>query len=138
MFKKMVAPYFTERIRATKKYGSFYYWHHSCGSIAPLLDSIIECGVDILNPIQTSAENMQPEMLKSKFGDRIAFWGAMDVQKFLPSATPDETRARARELISVLGRNGGYIMAPAHNMQGDIPPENIAAWVETIKASATR
>jgi uroporphyrinogen decarboxylase len=81
---------------------------------------------------------MDPAGLKKKFGDRIVFWGAMDVQQFLPFAKPGEVAAHARELAAVLGYNGGYVMAPAHEMQDDIPPENIVAWVEAVKGMAGR
>ncbi len=134
MFGELIAPYFAARIKRTKEIGKCYYWHHSCGSVARLLDQIIDCGVDILNPIQTSAAEMDPLGLKRRFGDRIVFWGAMDVQQFLPFAKPAEVAAHARELIQVLGKDGGYVMSPAHEMQDDIPTENIVAWVEAVKA----
>jgi uroporphyrinogen decarboxylase len=134
-FGEMVAPWFTERIRQTKATAGCYYWHHSCGSIFDLLDQIIGCGVDIINPVQTSAAKMDPCSLKRTFGERAVFWGAMDVQQFLPFAAPEEVHAKTQELISVLGKNGGYVMAPAHEMNTDIPLENIAAWVDAVKAS---
>jgi uroporphyrinogen decarboxylase len=132
-FGTLIAPYFAERIRHTKAVARCRYWHHSCGSVARLLDQLIACGVDILNPIQTSAAEMEPAELKRRFGSRIVFWGGMDVQQFLPFAKPAEVAARARELVQVLGRDGGYILAPAHEMQDDIPAENIAAWVEATR-----
>lgn len=133
-FAKMIAPYFKERIKLTKEIGQCIYWHHSCGSIFDLLDQIIDCGVQILNPIQTSAAKMDPASLKKTFGDRIVFWGAMDVQQFLRQASPDEVRAKTRELVSILGKDGGYVMAPAHEIGSDIPFPNIVAWVEEMKA----
>ncbi len=132
MFAEMIAPWFRERIRFTKETANCYYWHHSCGAIFELLDQLIDYGVDILNPIQTSAAGMNPADLKQTYGDRLIFWGAMDVQIFLPSATPDEVRAKTRELIDVLGRDGGYVMAPGHEIGTDIPYENIVAWVEEM------
>ena len=133
MFQEFVAPYFAARIARTKALGRCFYWHHSCGSVYDLLDRIIACGVDILNPVQTSAAQMDPRALKARFGDRLAFWGGVDVQQFLPAATPAEVREQVRALSAVLGQGGGYVMAPAHNMQDDIPPENIAAWVEAVR-----
>ena len=129
-FRELVAPWFTQRIRRTKDLARCQFWHHSCGSIFALLDDIIACGVDIINPVQTSARDMQPGKLKQAFGGRLVFWGAVDVQEFLPSATADEVRTGVRSLLDVLGRSGGYVMAPAHNMQDDVPPESIAAWVD--------
>jgi len=137
-FRTLVAPYFTERIRRTKALANCFFFHHSCGSIFDLLDEIIACGVDIINPVQTSARDMTPERLKPAFGRRLAFWGGVDVQAFLPSATPAEVADGVSRLVRVLGENGGYVMAPAHNMQDDVPPENIAAWVEALHGSAPR
>lgn len=133
MFEEVIAPYFSARIARTKEIGKCYYWHHSCGSIFELLDKIIACGVDILNPIQTSADGMIPAELKRHFGDRLVFWGGVDVQSFLRLATPEMVRDGVKELIATLGRDGGYVIAPAHNMQDDIPPENIIAWVEAMR-----
>lgn len=133
MFERFIAPYFAARIARTKQLTGGYFWHHSCGSVYDLLDQIIACGVDILNPVQTSAAKMVPERLKAAFGGRVVFWGGVDVQRFLPAATPDEVRERVRELARVLGRDGGYVMAPAHELQDDIPAENIVAWVEAVK-----
>ena len=135
MFDRFIAPYFKERIQRTKSLAHCYYWHHSCGSVFSLLDQIIACGVDILNPIQTSAALMEPAALKSHFGDRLVFWGGVDVQQFLPNASLEEIRRQVDYLQQTLGESGGYIMAPAHNMQDDIPPENIVEWVSTIKNS---
>ena len=132
-FRKLISPYFSERIRRTKSYGKFYYWHHSCGSVYALLDALIECGVDILNPLQTSAAKMDPRGLKDRFGSRMVFWGGVDVQQFLPRATLAEVRQGVVELVQILGASGGYVMAPAHQIQDDIPPENIIAWVEAVR-----
>ncbi|GBE27467.1 methylcobalamin:coenzyme M methyltransferase [bacterium BMS3Bbin03] len=132
MFGELIVPYFSARIKRTKELAQCPYWHHTCGSVVKLLDQIIDCGVDILNPIQTSAADMEPKLLKDRFGDRIVFWGAVDVQQFLPRAAPEEVPEQIQDLIDVLGEKGGYVMAPAHEMQDDIPPENIAAWVDTV------
>lgn len=133
MFGGLVAPYFRERIARTKALADCYYWHHSCGSVTALLDQIIDSGVDILNPVQTSAAGMEPAQLKARFGERIVFWGGVDVQQFLPKATPDEVRHTVRQLIETLGKDGGYVIAPAHNMQDDVPPANIVAWREAMR-----
>jgi uroporphyrinogen decarboxylase len=132
MFESLIVPYFSARIRRTKKLGQCYYWHHTCGSVVKLLDQIIDCGVDFLNPIQTSAAEMDPRLLKSRFGERLVFWGAVDVQQFLPRATPEEIPEHVNDLLSLLGQNGGYVMAPAHEIQDDVPAENIVAWIDTV------
>lgn len=134
MFREIIAPYFTERIQLTKRTAGCLYWHHSCGSVFDLVDELIACGVDILNPVQTSVAKMDPENLKAKFGERIMFWGGVDVQQFLPRARPEEVTEHIRQLKKTLGQNGGYVFAPAHNMQSDIPPENIAAFVKAARS----
>jgi len=102
-------------------------FHHSCGSIFPLIGDLIEVGVDILNPIQTSAVNMSPELLKREFGADITFFGGIDVQQLLPNLTPKEIKEETKRIISIMGKNGGYILAPSHNIQPDVPPENVDA-----------
>jgi len=133
MFDELVAPAFSARIERTKQVGRCLYWHHTCGSVFRLMESIIRCGVDILNPVQTSAAEMEPARLKTRFGSDLVFWGGVDVQGFLPRVGTDEVKEGIRELIRTLGKEGGYVMAPAHEMQDDIPPENIAVWVEEAK-----
>lgn len=137
MFDRMIAPYFAERIRRTKQLApQCHFWHHTCGSAFSLLPSMLRCGVEILNPIQTSAYQMEPALLKQHFGDRLVFWGAMDVQQFLPHATPDEVGRHARWLVETLGKDGGYVMSGAHEILDDIPPENIVAWIEAVRTSS--
>jgi uroporphyrinogen decarboxylase len=132
MFEKLIAPYMKARISRIKELAHCYFWHHSCGSVFTLLDQLIQCGVDILNPVQTSAAQMEPERLKKHFGDRLVFWGAVDVQQFLPNATIAQVREEVLSLARTLGKDGGYVMAPAHEMQEDIPPEKIIAWVDAM------
>jgi len=134
MFEDLIGPYLSARIKRIKELANCYFMQHTCGSVLPLLDKLISCGVDILNPVQTSAYNMEPKTLKEKFGKQLVFWGGVDVQQFLPKATGEQVRQHILYLMDVLGEKGGYVMAPAHNMQDDIPPENIAAWVETVRS----
>jgi uroporphyrinogen decarboxylase len=138
MFERFIAPYFAARIARTRQLTGGYFWHHSCGSVFELLDQLIACGVNILNPVQTSAARMEPARLKAAFGERVVFWGGVDVQRFLPFAAPDEVRERTIALAHTLGRNGGYVMAPAHEMQDDIPAENIVAWIEAMRGREAR
>jgi uroporphyrinogen decarboxylase len=95
------------------------------------MQDFIEVGVDILNPVQTSAFNMEPARLKEEFGKRIVFWGGgCDVQRVLPLGTPEEVRDDVRRRVEVLGRDGGFVFAPIHNVLADVPPENILAMYE--------
>ncbi len=100
---------------------------HSCGSIARLLPHLIEAGVDIVDPVQTSAAEMEPQSLKHRYGDRLIFHGAIDTQHVLPRCRPDEVHEHTRRTIDVLGSEGGYIMAPCNNLQDDTPVENVLA-----------
>ena len=100
---------------------------HSCGNIAPLIRHLIDAGVDILDPVQTTAAGMDPSRLKPAFGDEIVFHGAVDTQQILPRCTPDEVGRHVREMVEVIGRDGGYIVAPCNNLQDDTPVENVVA-----------
>jgi uroporphyrinogen decarboxylase len=108
--------------------------HHTCGGVFPFVQDLIDVGVDILNPIQTSAQGMDPIALKGAFGDRLVFHGGIDVQQILPFATPERVREEVSKVVKIFGNGGGYIFAPSHNFQADVPPENIVAMYETIQA----
>lgn len=103
---------------------------HSCGCIAPLLDRLIEAGVDMLDPVQTSAVGMDPELLTSGYGDRLIFHGGIDTQHVLPTATREEAARHAREAIAAFQDTRGYILAPSQIFQADIPVENVVAVYE--------
>jgi uroporphyrinogen decarboxylase len=106
---------------------------HSDGAIRPFIPDIIECGIDILDPIQPHCEGMELYGLKRDFGDQLVFHGAIDTQKALPFGTPEEVTAETLRCIDALGRGGGYILAPVHNVQADVPPENLIAMCEAVK-----
>ena len=126
MFREFIAPYLKEMTALIHSLGGRALFH-SCGSIRPFIPGLIECGVDVLDPIQPTCPDMQPEGLKREFGGRLAFRGGIDMQHLLPSARPGEVKAEVRRYCEVLGKGGGYILAPAHLFQPDVPPENILA-----------
>lgn len=101
---------------------------HSCGSVVPLIPEFIELGLDILNPIQPLARGMDPVFLKKEYGGRLCFFGGIDIQNLLPHGTPDQIRAEVKRISGILGAGGGFILAPAHNIQDDTPVENIMAF----------
>ncbi len=107
--------------------------YHSCGSVYPIIPDLLEIGVDILNPVQPLAQDMEPARLKKEFGDRLAFDGGVDTQFLLPKGTVQEVRRQVREMIDVVGKNGGYICSGSHTIQADVPVENIIAMVEEAK-----
>jgi uroporphyrinogen decarboxylase len=106
---------------------------HSCGSIVPIIPDFIEVGLDILNPIQPRARGMEPRFLKREYGRDLCFFGGLDIQELLPRGTPAQVRDEVRRLVEILGADGGYILAPAHNVQDDTPTENILAVFEAVK-----
>ena len=106
---------------------------HSCGSIWRLLDDIVDAGFDALNPVQTSAADMDPVRLKDAYGDRIAFWGGgIDTQHVLPFGTSAEVRAMVRERIEIFARGGGFIFNTIHNVQAGVPVENLLALYDAV------
>jgi uroporphyrinogen decarboxylase len=106
--------------------------YHTDGCIYPVIPELIDIGVDVLNPIQP--RSMDPERLKKEYGDRLCFWGAIDIQQTLPYGTPDEVRAEVRTRLRTIGRNGGLILGPTHNVQLDTPLANFHAMVDAITA----
>jgi len=106
---------------------------HSCGSIIPIIKDFIEIGLDVLNPIQPLAEGNDPVFLKKEFGKDLVFFGGIDVQHLLPFETPGRIKDEVKKRMEILGKDGGYIVAPAHNIQDDTPEENILAFFEAVK-----
>lgn len=103
---------------------------HSDGAIRDYIPDIIEDGIEVLDPIQTRCTGMEVAGLKRDFGDALTFHGAIDTQQVLPFGTPAEVRQEVKRCIQALGRNGGLILGPAHNVQPDVPPENLMALFE--------
>ncbi len=106
--------------------------YHSCGAIYPLIGALIdEMGIDVLNPLQPRAAGMDTARIKSEFGRRLSFHGAIDIQHTLPKGRPDEVQAEVQGQCRILGRGGGYICTSAHYLQADTPLENIVAMYTT-------
>jgi hypothetical protein len=107
---------------------------HCCGSIEPLIEAIIEAGFDILNPVQYSAANMNPAMLKKKYGNRLIFWGGgIDTQQTLPFGSPAEVKEETTKQIKIFKENGGFVFNTIHNVQADVPVENFVAMMEAFQ-----
>lgn len=106
---------------------------HTCGSILPIIPDLIEIGLDILNPLQPLATGMDPVFLKDTYGDKLVFFGGIDVQNLMPYGSAESVRKEVKRVASVYGKNGGYLAAPAHNIQSDTPVENIIAMFDTLK-----
>lgn len=132
-FRELIAPRYKARISMTKEYTGAYYFHHTCGSVYRLMEHIADCGVDILNPIQPGAFEMEPERLKENFGQCFTFWGGIDEQGLLTSGTPEAVYREVQRVLGILGKDGGYVMSPSHNLQVDVPTENILAMYQAAK-----
>ncbi len=126
MYRQYIQPFHQRIINLGRSHGKLTMMH-SCGSVYPLINQLIEMGLNILNPIQPSAKNMDPERLAQEFGGRIAFHGGIDVQQFLPHATPQQVREKVQHTCELLGKRGGYILAGSHHLQADVPLENVLA-----------
>jgi uroporphyrinogen decarboxylase len=106
---------------------------HTCGSVADIIEDLIEIGVDAIHPVQVSAAGMEPRKLKDKYGDRLAFWGGVDTQHVLPRGNIDEVKAEVERRIEELGDNGGYILCAVHNIQPDVPLDNVLTMYQHAK-----
>jgi len=126
MFRQFVAPSLREMIECIHGLGAKVLFH-SCGDIHSFIPDLIDLGVDVLDPIQPTGPQMAPERLKADFGDRLSFHGGIDMQQLLPHGTARQIKEQVRRYCETLGHGGGYILAPAHFFQPDVPPENILA-----------
>lgn len=123
--QKQLAQYIRSRTKAK-------VWYHTCGACIPYIPELIDNGVDILNPVQISAKDMDPVALKKQFGKSIVFWGgAIDAQHVLPSASPEKVREDVRRNMAALMPGGGFVFNNCHNIQAGVPPENIVALFDT-------
>jgi hypothetical protein len=120
-----------DRIHRRTKWKTFI---HSCGAVRPFIPEFIDAGFDVLNPVQCSATGMEPRSLKREFGRHLVFWGGgVDSQKTLPFGTPGEVYREVRERIDIFGEGGGYVFNGIHNVQSNVPTENILALFRAVK-----
>jgi hypothetical protein len=132
-FRELYFPYYKAVNDWIHRNTTWKTFKHSCGSVERFIPSFIECGFDILNPVQCSAADMGAEYLKSKYGHRIVFWGGgVDTQKVLPFGTPAQVRAQVLERCSIFAKGGGFVFNSIHNIQARTPIENIVAMIDTV------
>lgn len=127
LYRKMVKPFHKRYVDMIRQHTGAKIVNHACGGIADLVEDYIEIGIDALNPMQVAATGMVPADLKRRFGGRMAFWGGIDTQRLLPLGSPEEVKQGVCEMLGVMGRDGGYVLGAVHNIQDDVPPENIWA-----------
>jgi len=132
IYRKMIKPKQRRLVEAIKKKTDAKLYYHGCGAAFDLIPDLIEIGFDIINPVQVSAAGMDTQVLKKTYGEDIVFWGGgMDTQKVLPFGTPAEVAEEVKQRIDDLAPQGGFVFAAVHNIQADVPPENIVAAFET-------
>ncbi len=129
-YRKVFKPRHARLMQAIRSRSTAPVMWHTCGSVRDVVDDLREIGVTCLNPVQTTAARMEPAQLKADFGDRMAFWGGIDTMRVLNLGTPDDVHREVREKIRALAPGGGYILNPTHNVQPDVPVENLLAMIE--------
>jgi uroporphyrinogen decarboxylase len=127
---EFLIPRMTRMIDLAHSAGAYAFFH-SDGAVRRIIPDMIEAGINVLNPIQWRCTGMEREGLKRDFGDQIIFHGGVDNQQTLPFGTVDDVREEVATNIEILGKGGGYIIAPCHNIQANTPPENIVTLYET-------
>lgn len=131
MYREFFLPRHRQIYAEVKRHCDAYVFLHSCGGIYELMPMLIEAGVEIINPVQTSARNMEPERLKREFGRDICFWGGgCETQSTLIHGTPAAVRDEVRRRIAIFGESGGFVFTQVHNILADVPPENVIAMFE--------
>ena len=136
-YQTFFKPYHTQLNEYVHKHSNMKTLLHSCGSLYPIIPDLIDAGYDILNPVQTSAYQMDPATLKREFGKDITFWGGgCDTKSVLNRGTPNEVYDHCRRMIDIFNQDGGFVFNQEHNILPDVPPENILAMYRAVKDSA--
>jgi uroporphyrinogen decarboxylase len=132
LYRRAIKPYHKRLYRHIRASGARLFLH-SDGAIYDLIPDLMDAGVEILNPIQFTCKNMQLDRLKREFGRDLVFWGGgCDTQGILPFATPSQVKDHVRDCISTLAPGGGFVFNQVHNIQPDVPPENVMAMYEAV------
>lgn len=133
MYRRVLKPIHADWIDFIKARTNAKVMFHTDGDVFPLIDEFVDMGIDILNPIQTSAGKMSNlEALRERYGTKVVFCGAIDTQRILPHGTPAEIRSEVRRVIDILGPGGGYMLSSVHTVMDDVPAENIIAMVDAV------
>lgn len=126
-YRKFIKPRHASYFRQIHELSPAKLLFHSCGSVSSVIEDFIEIGVEVLNPVQVSARDMDPAMLKKRFKGRMAFWGGIDSQQILPRGSVEEVMRAVEKNVEELGEGGGYVLSAVHNIQPDVPVENVLA-----------
>lgn len=134
LYRELIKPRHARYFQLMHDMSPAKLFFHTCGSVADIIEDLIEIGVDVLHPVQVSAAGMDPATLKAQYGHRLAFWGAIDTQHVLPHGTVKEVETEVERCIEILGQGGGYVLGAVHNIQPDVPVDNILAMYEHARA----
>ncbi len=133
-YEELYAPYYKKINNWIHENTPWKTFKHSCGAVEPFMESFIDSGFDIINPVQINAAGMDPVLLKQKYGERLTFWGGgVDTQKVLPFGTPEEVKAHVLRECEILAPGGGFVFNTVHNMQANVPLQNVLAMLEAIR-----
>lgn len=133
VFRELWLPYYKRLNDWIHTHTTWKIFKHSCGAVLPLIPAMIDAGFDILNPVQINAKDMDSKVLKEQFGDQLVFWGGgIDTQRVLAFGTKDEVRRQVMEQCEILGKDGGFVFNTAHNIQANVPVENVITMIETL------
>lgn len=133
MYRDLCKPYHRRLWGRARELTSAKIMLHTCGGIEPLIDDLIDAGLDTMNPVQITSTGMDARHLKETFGDRICFWGGgCDTRDVLPNGTPDQVIGHVRRQVDILGGGGGFVFQQVHNIMADVPPENVIAMFEAV------
>lgn len=128
VYKEIVKPRHKKLVQYIKSRTDAKIWYHTCGACTQYIPELIDNGIDVLNPVQISAVDMEPINLKARFGDKLSFWGGgIDAQHILPHGTPEQVREEVRKNLDAFKPGGGYVFNNVHNIQSGVPPENVLA-----------
>jgi len=133
LYRDLIKPAQRKLWQFIKSNTEAYLFLHSCGSISKFVPDLMEMGVDILNPVQVSAKDMDTKRLKEEFGDKLTFWGGVDTQRVLPFGSPEDVDREVRKRIADMAIGGGYVLTAVHNIQAGVPPENICMMYDAAR-----
>ncbi len=133
-YNELYAPYYKKMNDWIHQHTGWKTFKHSCGAVEPFMQAFIDSGFDIINPLQINAKGMDPIALKEKYGNHLVFWGGgADTQKVLPFGDPGQVRDHVKRQCEVFNKNGGFVFNTVHNIQANVPIENVAAMVEAVR-----
>ena len=136
-FRDVVKPQFSRYYRSARELidqvnPEIKIMAHTDGDVYPIIPDFLEMGLDVLNPVQPYVKEMEHDKLKAEFGYQLAFHAGIDIQRVMPFGTPEEVKSEAIKTMKTLGPGGGYILAPTHYLQADVPPENVIALRDAV------